>query len=51
MFNFPWWFSVYNYVENRRYSSSIPKPTIELLGNPQSIKFVVNDNNEVALVS
>ena len=30
------------------YSSSIPKPIIEMLGNPQSIKFVVNDNNEVA---
>ena len=40
-----------NYVENRDASSSIPKPIIEMLGNPQSIKFVVNDNNEVALVS
>ena len=40
-----------NYVENRGASSSIPKPVIEMLGNPQSIKFVVNDNNEVALVS
>ena len=40
-----------NYVENRGYSSSIPKPIIEMLGNPQSIKFVLNDNNEVVLVS
>ena len=40
-----------NYFENRGYSSSIPKPIIEMLGNPKSIKFVVNDNNEVALVS
>ena len=40
-----------NYVENRGYSSSIPKPIIEMLGNPESIKFVVKDNNEVALVS
>jgi hypothetical protein len=40
-----------NYVENRGYSSSIPKPIIEMLGNPESIKFVVNDNNEIALVS
>ncbi len=40
-----------NYVEKRGYSSSIPKPIIEMLGNPESIKFVVNDKNEVALVS
>jgi hypothetical protein len=40
-----------NYVENRGYSSSIPKPIIEMLGNPESIKFVVKENNEVALVS
>lgn len=40
-----------NYYENRGYSSSIPKPIIEMLGNPESIKFVVNDNNEVAVVS
>lgn len=40
-----------NYVENRGYSSSIPKPIIEMLGNPESIKFVVNDNNEVVVVS
>ena len=32
-------------------SSSIPKPIIEMSDNPQSSKFVVNDNNEVALVS
>ena len=40
-----------NYVATRGASSSIPKPIIEMLGNPQSIKFVLNDNNEVALVS
>lgn len=40
-----------NYAENRGYSSSIPKPIIEMLGNPESIKFVVKDNNEVALIS
>lgn len=40
-----------NYVENRGYSSSIPKPIIEMLGNPESIKFLINDNNEVVLVS
>ena len=40
-----------NYVENRGASSSIPKPIIEMLGNPESIKFLVKENNEVALVS
>jgi hypothetical protein len=40
-----------NYFEKRGYSSSIPKPIIEMLGNPESIKFIVNDNNEVAVVS
>ncbi len=34
-----------NYVEGRGYSSSIPKPVIEILGNPSSIKFIVKDNN------
>ena len=40
-----------NYVEDRGASSSIPKPIIEMFGNPKSIKFVLKDNNEVALVS
>ena len=41
-----------NYVENRGYSSSIPKPVIEKLGNPDSIKYVFNDDNEtIQLVS
>jgi hypothetical protein len=30
-----------NYVEKRGYSSSIPKPVMELLGDPTSIKFVI----------
>jgi len=30
-----------NYVDKRGYSSSIPKPVIEALGEPESIKFVV----------
>ncbi|MDN5869039.1 MAG: hypothetical protein L0H55_16770, partial [Candidatus Nitrosocosmicus sp.] len=34
-----------NYVEGRGYSSSIPKPIIEKLGNPKRLKFVVNDND------
>ena len=41
-----------NYVESRGYSSSIPKPIIEKLGDPNMIKFVVNeDNNTIQLVS
>jgi hypothetical protein len=30
-----------NYVDKRGYSSSIPKPVIEALGEPESIKFVI----------
>lgn len=30
-----------NYVERRGYSSSIPKPVIEVLGNPEAIIFVI----------
>jgi hypothetical protein len=40
-----------NYVENRGYSSSIPKPIIELLGNPDSIKFVIREGNKIELLS
>jgi hypothetical protein len=41
-----------NFVENRGYSSSIPKPIIEKLGDPNMIKFVVSDdNNSIQLVS
>ena len=41
-----------NFVENRGYSSSIPKPIIEKLGDPNLIKFVVNEeNNTIQLVS
>ena len=30
-----------NFVETRGYSSSIPKPVMEALGEPGSIKFVL----------
>ena len=40
-----------NYVENRGYSSSIPKPIIEILCNPDSIKFVINKSNKIELVA
>ena len=40
-----------NYVENRGASSSIPKPVVEILGNPHNIKYVINDDNTVQLIS
>ena len=40
-----------NFVENRGYSSSIPKPVVEILGNPDSIKYVVNEDKSIQLVS
>ena len=41
-----------NYVEGRGYSSSIPKPVIEKLGRSDTLKFVINDdNNSVELIS
>jgi hypothetical protein len=41
-----------NYVEDRGYSSSIPKPIIDKLGKPSSLKFVINDEqNTVEVVS
>jgi len=40
-----------NYVENRGASSSIPKPVVEILGNPDSIRYVVNDDKSIQLVS
>lgn len=30
-----------NHNEARGYQSSLPKPVMELLGNPESIKFVI----------
>ena len=39
-----------NYVEKRGYSSSIPKPVIEILGNPETIKFVVNEEDKSVTV-
>ena len=41
-----------NYSDGRGYQSSIPIPIIEKLGNPTSIKYVVNDDNKtIQLVS
>ena len=30
-----------NYVDKRGYSSSIPRPVIEILGSPETIKFII----------
>jgi hypothetical protein len=40
-----------NYSDGRGYQSSIPIPVIEKLGNPHSIKYVVNDDKSIQLVS
>jgi hypothetical protein len=40
-----------NFVERRGYSSSIPKPIMDLLDNPDSIKFVIGKSNKIELVA
>lgn len=40
-----------NYSDGRGYQSSIPIPVIEKLGNPESIKYVFNDDKTIQLVS
>jgi hypothetical protein len=40
-----------NFVERRGYSSSIPKPIMNLLGNPDSIKFVIDKGNKIEIVA
>lgn len=41
-----------NYSDGRGYQSSIPIPVIEKLGNPNTIKYVVSDDNQtIQLVS
>jgi len=41
-----------NYSDGRGYQSSIPIPVIEKLGNPESIKYVFNDDDKsIQLVS
>jgi hypothetical protein len=36
------WFPVsFNYVKKRGYQSSLPKPVIDILGRPSTIKFIV----------
>jgi hypothetical protein len=40
-----------NYAEGRGYSSSIPKPVMEMLENPKRIKFVVKDDGKTIELS
>lgn len=34
-----------NYNESRGYQSSIPKPIIDMLGEPEEITFIVSGNS------
>jgi hypothetical protein len=40
-----------NYVDDRGYSSSIPKPIMDKLGKPDTLKFVIKDDKTIQLVS
>jgi len=40
-----------NYSDGRGYQSSIPIPVMEKLGKTDTIKFVINDDNSVQLIS
>jgi hypothetical protein len=39
-----------NYNDKRGYQSSIPKPVIDVLGNPEKIKFIIDGKKvEIAM--
>ena len=38
-------------MKDRGYQSSIPKPIMDKLGKPDSLKFVINDDKTIQLVS
>jgi hypothetical protein len=40
-----------NYVETRGYSSSIPKPVMDLLENPNRIKFIIQEDKTIKVES
>ena len=41
-----------NYMKDRGYQSSIPKPIMDKLGKPESLKFVIKDDDKtIQLVS
>jgi len=39
-----------NYNESRGYQSSIPKPVMDALGNPDKITFVIKGGKKVEIV-
>jgi hypothetical protein len=39
-----------NYVEDRGYSSSLPRPVIEKLGNPDTITYVLKDGGGIEVI-
>ena len=39
------------YHEHRGCQSYLPKPIMEMLGNPKKIKFIVKDNNKIEIES
>jgi uncharacterized protein YcgL (UPF0745 family) len=39
-----------NYVDKRGYSSSIPKPVVDILGSPETIKFIILEGDNSVLV-
>jgi hypothetical protein len=39
------------YHEHRGCQTYIPKPIIEMLGNPKSIKFIVKNNRKIEVES
>lgn len=39
------------YHEHRGCQSYLPKPIIEMLGNPTKIKFIIKDNNKIEIES
>ncbi|MGB6672181.1 MAG: hypothetical protein WBE34_07095 [Candidatus Nitrosopolaris sp.] len=41
-----------NFFEDRGYQSAIPRPIMEKLGKPHTLKFVINDDTDtVELIS
>jgi hypothetical protein len=40
-----------NFNEIRGYQSSIPKPIMDILGEPEAIKFIVKGRDKVEIVS
>lgn len=39
-----------NFNETRGYQSSIPKPVIEELGDPEKVKFVIDNHGSIKIL-